>query len=70
MFGSFVGMLNKLKDSKTVQTLRDNISDNYSKLKEQVLRQYKITEILPQIYHVQFPEPDNVAQLRAHIGKR
>jgi hypothetical protein len=69
MFGSFVGMLSKLKDNKTVQSLKENISDNYTKIKDQVLRKYDITEVLPQIYHIQFPEPDSVAQLRTHIGK-
>jgi hypothetical protein len=70
MFGSLVGMLSKLKESKTVQTLRDNIADNYHKLKDQVLRNYEITEILPQIYHASFPEPESIALLKAHIGKR
>jgi hypothetical protein len=55
MFGSFVGMLSKLKWNKTVQTLKENLTENYNKLKEQVLRKYEITEVLPQIFHIQFP---------------
>ena len=57
MFGSLVGMLSKLKESKAVQTIKGNISDNYQRIKDQVLHNYEIAEILPQIYHASFPEP-------------
>lgn len=48
-------MLNKLKENKTVQSLAENFSENYSKFKVQVLRTYDINEVLPQIYHIPFP---------------
>lgn len=32
-----------------------------------MLRQFAITQVLPQLYHCSFPEPDSVAQLKAHI---
>lgn len=29
---------------------------------------YEVLEVLPQIYHVAFPEVHNVGKLREHIG--
>lgn len=69
MFESLLGMLSKLKESKTVQTLKENITDNYHRIKDQVLRNYEIIEILPQIYYTAFPEPESIAILKEHIGK-
>lgn len=68
MFGSFAGMLQKIKENKTVQSLAGNISENYAKLKGQMLIKFEVIEVLPQIYHIPFPESENISQLQSHIG--
>jgi hypothetical protein len=42
MFSSFTGMLSKLKDNKLLHNLTENIAENYTKIKEQVMGNFEI----------------------------
>lgn len=68
MFSSIAGVLNKIKENKLVQNIAGNISENYGKLKGQVMQKCEIVEVLPQMYHISFPEAENVGRLKEHIG--
>ena len=68
MFSSIAGVLNRIKENKLVKDIAGNISENYERLKEQVTLKYEVVEVLPQIYHVAFPEVDSVGKLKEHIG--
>lgn len=57
-------MFSKLKSVDIVST----VTENYNKLKDKVLvTKLPITQIIPQLYHIDFPQEENVEQLVQHI---
>ncbi len=57
-------MLSKLGGGKLVSS----VTENYMRLKDKVLRKIVITEILPQLFHIDYPQAINADQLAAHIA--
>lgn len=56
---SFNSVLQSLNPSKIVSGL----ANNYNKLKDRMIPPLAITEIVPCIYHIDFPQRSNVTQL-------
>lgn len=56
---SFNSVLQSLNPSKIVF----GIANNYNKLKDRMIPPLAITEIVPFIYHIDFPQRSNVNQL-------
>jgi hypothetical protein len=59
MLGSFSSILDKLKTTKIGQ----NIKQNYNKIKEHIKPKLNFIEIIPNIYHIDFPDNQNVNSL-------
>jgi hypothetical protein len=55
-------VLQSLHPSKLAQT----VSSNYSKLKERISPPLPVTEILPGLFHVDFPQKQHASQLLEH----
>ena len=65
MLSSFAGALTKLKETKLVQ----NLSSNYNKLRVQMNKKMEIVEIMPNLFHISYPEEDMLPELKKHIGE-
>lgn len=63
MLGS---LLTKLKTTKIAQ----NISENYHKIKEHIQSKMSIIEIVPNVFHIDFPDMGNYGELMQHVGER
>jgi hypothetical protein len=57
-------MFSKLKTAKLVST----VTDNYQKLKGIVMKKITITQIIPQLFHIDYPQEVNVEQLAQHTA--
>jgi hypothetical protein len=63
---SFNSVLQSLHPSKLVST----VTTNYSKLKERISPPLPITEVLPGLFHTDFPQRQHAAQLAEHTAGR
>lgn len=57
-------MLQSLSPSKLVS----NLASNYNKLREKITPQIIISEIVPNIFHMDFPQVANMEQVSLHIS--
>jgi len=57
-------MFSKFKSAKLVST----VTDNYNKLKHIVMKKINITLIIPQLFHIDYPQEINAEQLAQHTN--
>ena len=61
---SLNSVLQSLNPSKLVST----VTTNYSKLKERISPPLPITEILPGLFHIDFPQKHHASQILEHAA--
>jgi hypothetical protein len=61
---SFNSVLQSLTPSKIVS----NLASNYSKLKDRISPPLAITQLLPNLFHIDFPQRHHATQLAEHIA--
>ena len=62
---NFQSIMQNITSNKIVS----NLTDNYKKLKDHITKKYEVVEVIPSIYHIDFPEVQHIAPLLQQINK-